>query len=204
MELNPESISIREMYGHMVRMITPRPIAWVSSTNPQGIHNLAPYSFFNGVSANPPALCFSPVNTREGQKKDTVINIEHNRQFVVNIVPARLAEVMNQTSFEYDHDESEFTATGLTPIPSIKIAPPRLAESPIQMECELIQIVSLGEGPLAPHLVIGKILLVHVDDQILDESGQICASKLDTIGRMGGSDYCRTRDRFELPRPTKR
>ncbi len=204
MELKPEEISIREMYGHMVRMISPRPIAWVSTTSPKGIHNLAPYSFFNGVSANPPSVCFSPVNTRDGNKKDTVINIEYNRQFVVNVVPDRLAVAMNQTSFEYDHDESEFTATGLTPVDSVRVIPPRLGESPIQMECELIQIVNIGDGPLAPHLIIGKILIVHVDDRILDERGQISSEKLDLVGRMGGSEYSRTRDRFDLPRPTSR
>lgn len=203
MKINPAEISIKEMYGHLVSMITPRPIAWVTTVNQDGIANLAPYSFFNGVSANPPAVCFSPVNTRDGNLKDTVVNIRHNRQFVVNVVPASLAQQMNQTSFEYDHGEDELAATGLTSLPSEIVRPPRVAESPIQMECELIQVVELGEGPLAPHLTIGKILMVHVADQVLVD-GKIQSDRLDLIGRMGGAEYCYTRQKFEMPRPTSR
>lgn len=203
MKIDPTEISIKEMYGHLVSMIYPRPIAWVSTINEAGVANLAPYSFFSGISANPPAVCFSPVNTREGKKKDTVVNIEANRQFVINVVPAALAEKMNQTSFEYDQDESEFEAVGLTPVASEIVKPPRVAESPIQMECELIQIVNLGEGPLSPHLTIGKICMVHIADDVLVD-GKISSDKLDLVGRMGGAEYCRTRDKFDLPRPTSK
>ena len=203
MKINPAEISIKEMYGHLVNLITPRPIAWVSTVSSEGVNNLAPYSFFNGVSANPPAVCFSPVNTRDGEKKDTVLNIEATRQFVINVVPAALAEKMNQTSFEYDSTEDEIAAVGLTPLASEMVAPPRVAESPIQLECELIQIVNLGEGPLAPHLAIGRILLAHIADEVIVD-GKVSSEKLDLVGRMGGAEYCYTRQKFEMSRPTSR
>lgn len=201
MQLDPTEMHPRDIYLTLVRAITPRPIAWVSTISDAGVHNLAPYSFFNGVSANPPSLVFSPVNRRDGSRKDTVINIEANGQFVVNVVPYSLAKQMNQTSAEYDAEVSEFEATGLTAIDSKKIKPPRVAEAPIQFECELIQIVNVGEGPLAANLVIGKIILMHVDECVCDEDQQIDPAKLDAIGRLGGASYCRTTDRFDLPRP---
>lgn len=203
MKIDPEQVSLKEMYGHLVSMITPRPIAWVSTISIDGVPNLAPYSFFNGISANPPAVCFSPVNTRDGKKKDTVVNIENTREFVVNVVPASLAEKMNQTAFEYDADENEIEMVGLSTVASERVKPPRIVESPIQMECELIQIVNLGDGPLSPHLTIGRILMVHVSDDVVVD-GKISSDLLDLVGRMGGSEYCFTRDKFNLARPTSR
>ena len=201
MLIDPAQLTPRDIYQHMVRAITPRPIAWVSTMSPEGVLNLAPYSFFNGVSANPPSIVFSPVNRRDGSKKDTVLNIEATQQFVVNIVPHALGEAMSQTAATFDPDVSEFEECGLTSIASERVKPPRLKESPVQMECELIQIVHVGEGPLAANLIIGRILLMHVADAVLDDDGQIDPAKLDTIGRLGGSSYATTRDRFDLDRP---
>ena len=144
---------------------------------------------------------FSPVNRPDGSSKDTVVNIRDNGQFVINVVPFALAEQMNQTSAEFPAEASEFEATGLTPSKSEKVAPPWVKESPIQMECELIQIVEIGDGPLAANVVIGKILLVRVDDQVTTD-GRIDAQKLDAIGRLGGKDYCRTTERFSIERPS--
>ena len=202
LRINPTDIPIRDMYLHLVRVITPRPIAWVSTISDDHVLNLAPYSFFNGVSANPPSLVFSPVNRRDGSKKDTVINIEHNSQFVVNVVPFSLAEKMNLTSAEFGPEISEFEKAGLTAVESEIVKPPRVAESPIQMECELIQFVHVGDGPLAANLVIGKILLMHISEEVLGDDGQIDAQKVDMVGRMGGASYSRTRDCFDLPRPS--
>jgi len=143
-----------------------------------------------------PRLVFSAESS-----KDTVVNIRDNGQFVINVVPFKLAEQMNLTSAEFPAEASEFEAAGLTPKESLKVAPPWVEESPIQMECELIQIVEIGDGPLASNLVIGKILLVRVADQVTTE-GRIDTGKLDAIGRLGGKSYCRTGDRFELDRPT--
>lgn len=201
MLIDPSEISTRDMYQHMIRAITPRPIAWVSSVSNRGIVNLAPFSFFSGVTASPPSIVFSAANRRDGSKKDTLVNIEENGQFVVNVVNRSLADAMNQTSAEYPPEVDEFEAAGLTPIPSTRVKPPRVSGAPIQMECELVQVVPVGEGPAASNLVIGRILVMHVEDQVVDKDGNIDPSKVDAIGRMGGASYTTTRDRFDLPRP---
>ena len=201
MLLDPRELPAREFYRHMVACITPRPIAWVSTISPRGVPNLAPFSFFNGVGANPPSVVFCPVNTRDGKKKDTLLNVEATRQFAVNIVSHPLAEQMNATSVELGYEVSEFEHAGLTAVPCERIAPPRVREASVCMECELHTIVNVGDGPLAGHAVIGRIILLHADDAVLDGQGQIDPDKLDTIGRMGGAVYTRTRDRFEMPRP---
>lgn len=202
MLIDPTQIEPQDFYRYMVQVITPRPIAWVSTVSPAGVTNLAPFSFFNGVGANPPSVVFAPVNNRRGEKKDTLRNIEANGQFVVNIVPHALAQRMNQTAYEFGYEVSEFEQAGVTPKPSQTIAPPCVAESPIAMECETIRILELGEGPLAANLVVGRVLLMHLDEGVCDEAGTIDPVKLDTIGRMGGAYYSTTRDRFEMPRPT--
>lgn len=200
MQIDPESEHPNTVYSTMIRAITPRPIAWVSTVSPQGITNLAPFSYFNGICSQPAALMFSPVNKPDGSKKDTVRNIEANGQFVVNVVPFSAAEPMFETSSGLDYDVSELDSAGLTEKPSLRVAPPGVAESPIQFECELIQIVPVGEGPLAANVIIGKILLMNIDDSVLDASGKIDPQRLDLIGRMGGRSYCRTTQRFELPK----
>lgn len=203
MILDPAEMSASAIYHTMVSTIVPRPIAWVSTVSSSGVANLAPFSFFSGVTANPPSVMFSPVNRPDGSSKDTVINIRDNGQFVINVVPFALAEQMNLTSADFPAEDSEFEAAGLTPSKSLKVAPPWVKESPIQMECELIQIVDVGQGPLAANLVIGKILLVRVDDKVTTD-GRIDARKLDAIGRLGGKSYCRSLDQFELERPQVR
>ncbi len=198
MQFNPEQADPSLVYSMMIRAITPRPIAWVSTISANGISNLAPFSYFNGLCSRPAALMFSPVNRADGSKKDTVRNIEDNGQFVVNVVPFVVAERMFKTAGDFEYEESEFEIAGLTPQPSEQIEPPRVAESPIQFECELMQIVPVGEGPLAANVIIGKILLMNIDDAVLDEMGKIDPQRVDTIGRMGGRTYCRTSDRFTL------
>lgn len=200
MILDPEAMSASAVYHTLVSAIVPRPIAWVSTISNDGIPNLAPFSFFSGVTASPPSIMFSPVNRPDGSSKDTVLNIRANGQFVVNVVPFALAEQMNLTSAEFANGISEFEAAKLTPNKSDKVAPPWVKESPIQLECEVIQIVEVGQGSLAANIVIGKILLVRVADQITTND-RIDADKLDAIGRMGGRSYCRTLEQFELERP---
>lgn len=200
MQIDPEKVSPSLVYSTMIRAITPRPIAWVSTISPKGITNLAPFSYFNGICSQPAALMFSPVNKPDGSKKDTVLNIESNKQFVVNVVPFAMAQPMVKTAADLDYEQSEFASAGLTEKPSLKVAPPGVAESPIQFECELIQIVPVGEGPLAANVIIGKILMMNIDDKVLDDRGKIDPGLLDTIGRMGGPSYSRTTDRFELMR----
>jgi len=202
MQINPAEIQPHEFYRYLVQVITPRPIAWVSTVSPGGVTNLAPFSFFNGVGANPPSVVFSPVNNRKGEKKDTLRNVEANGAFVVNIVSHALAGRMNQSAYEYGYEVSEFEQAGLTAAPSVCVAPPRVAEAPVAMECEVMQVVPVGDGPLAANLVIGRIVMMHLAEGVSNGDGVVDPAALDTIGRMGGSDYSTTRDRFEMPRPT--
>jgi len=199
----PKDVPPRELYQHMVSCITPRPIAWVSSLSKKGIPNLAPYSFFNGIGVNPPTLLFSSVNKRDGRKKDTVINIENTKEFVVNVATFKQAEKMNQSSAEYDADTSEFDSCDIEICPGNKVKAPWVKDSPVHMECSLYKIIHIGEGPLAANLVIGNILSIHISDDILKDNNTIDPKKLDSIGRLGGSSYSRTTEIFDLDRPTK-
>lgn len=200
MDLDPESLRVRDRYGLLIAVIQPRPIAWISSLSPEGIPNLAPFSFFTGIAANPMSVCFAPVNDRNGRKKDTLINVETTRQFVINIANEETVEKMNLTAAAYPYGVSEFEKAGLTPLPSTSVKPPRVSESPVSMECELLQIVTLAEGPLGGNLVIGKVVRFHCKDEIWN-GGRIRHQDLKTVGRLEGSWYARTRDDFELPRP---
>lgn len=202
MLINPADIPPHEFYRYLVQVITPRPIAWVSTVSPGGVPNLAPFSFFNGVGANPPSVVFSPVNNRKGEKKDTLRNVEANGEFVVNVVSHGLAQRMNQSAYEYGYEVSEFEQAGLTATPSERVAPPRVAEAPVSMECEVMQVVPVGDGPLAANIVVGRVVMMHLAEGVSNADGVVDPAVLDTIGRMGGADYSTTRDRFAMPRPT--
>ena len=201
MTLDFEQLPPRESYPWMINAITPRPIAWVSTVSAEGRTNLAPFSFFQGVCANPPTLLFSGANDRHGNRKDTIKNVEAVPEFVVNIVPYALREKMNATSAPLPHGESEFERFGIGAAPALRVAPPRIATAPAAFECRVDRIVRVGEGPLAGNIVIGRILCLHVDESVLGSDGRIDPARLDTIGRMGGEMYARTTDRFEIPRP---
>ncbi len=198
MLIDPEAEYASFVYATMIRAITPRPIAWVSTISPTGVTNLAPFSYFNGVCSSPAALMFSPVNRPDGSPKDTLINIRSNGEFVVNVVPFSIAQPMSETAGDFQYETSEFSEVGLSPTPSQKVQPPGVLESPIQFECEVIQIVPVGEGPLAANVIIGRIVLMNIADEILDADQKIDPSQLDTIGRMGGRSYSRTTERFEI------
>lgn len=204
MKFDVGTITARETYRMMIELITPRPIGWISTLSPAGITNLAPFSFFNGVGASPPTLCFSAVNSRDGRVKDTIRNIEANEQFVVNLASFDNRIAMNASSEEFPYEESEFAACGVLAAASEMVKPPRVADAKAHFECELHQIVRIGTGPLAANLVIGRIVLIHIADDVLDEKGAIDPQRLDTIGRMGGDAYARTTDLFRLPRPPAR
>ncbi len=204
MQLDLAALSPREAYTWMTDLITPRPIAWVSTVDAQGRANLAPFSFFNGVTSVPPTLLFVPVNLRGGEKKDTVLNLEAVPECVVHIVPRSLAEQMNACAARLPHGESEFAAFGIEQAPSLKVRPPRVAAAPAAFECRVRQIVGVGEGAMAAHVVICDILCVHVRDDILGANGAVDPAKLDAVGRLGGEDYASTRDRFQLARPDRK
>lgn len=201
MIIDPATLHPAKLYHHLIGCIVPRPIGWISTISPSGAPNLAPFSYFNGVGVLPPSVCFSPLNRRDGSKKHTIINLQSTPEFVVNVVPASLAEAMNLTSADLDYETSEFEHAGLTAAPSRRVKPPSVKESPVKLECELIQIVEVGGGPLGANLVIGKIVSMDIDESVLNEAGEIDPRKLDLIGRMGGDYYTRTRELFEIHRP---
>ena len=201
MQLDFSALRPREAYGWMISTILPRPIAWVSTISADGKTNLAPFSFFQGVTSNPPTLMFVPVNKRDGTKKDTVRNIEEVPEFVVNLVSFDLGERMNQTSALLPYGESEFEHFAIAATASTRVRPPRVSDAPVAYECTLDRVVHIGEGPLAANVVFGRIHIVHVDDDVLAPDGTPDPEKLDLIGRMGGDSYTRTRERFELERP---
>jgi flavin reductase (DIM6/NTAB) family NADH-FMN oxidoreductase RutF len=201
MVVDPGAADARNVYKLMIGAIVPRPIAFVSSLSAEGIPNLAPFSFFTAISANPPVICFSPmVRSSDGKHKDTLNNVEATREFVVNIVSEEFAEKMNLCSGEYPPEVNEFEVSGLTPVPSDLVKPARVKESHVNMECRLVQIVRVSEKPLGGSLVIGEVLRFHVDDALFDDF-RINPAKLRAIGRMGGTSYARTTDLFELVRP---
>lgn len=201
MLVDPSKTNPVQMYHHMIGSIVPRPIAWVSTISPEGAPNLAPFSFFTGISVAPPTMCFSPLNKRDGSKKDTLLNLESTPEFVINVVPDRLGDAMNESAADLDYGESEFERAGMTPAPSQRVRPPSVAESPIHFECKIYDILEIGSGPMAAHLVIGEVVLMVIEDSVLDDRGRISAEKLGLIGRMGGNAYARTTDLFDIERP---
>jgi flavin reductase (DIM6/NTAB) family NADH-FMN oxidoreductase RutF len=190
-----------DVYHLLVGIVSPRPIAWVTTIDLEGRVNLAPFSFFNAFGANPPVVVFSPTLRRDGTKKDTLRNVEATGEFVLNAAVESLAEKMNLCSKELPYGQSEMELAGLTVLSSVKVKPPRVAETPVTMECKLIQIVPIGKGPIAGNLVIGEILVIHIDETVLDPNSRIDPRKLKTIARLGGDFYCRTSDLFEMKRP---
>jgi len=203
MRLDFATLPTRDVYTWMISTILPRPIAWVSTISSDGKTNLAPFSFFQGVCSNPPTLMFVPVNKRDGEKKDTVRNLEAVPEFVVNLVPFALAEPMNACAALLPYGESEFEAFGIAATPSERVRPPRVAAAPVAFECTLDRWVHIGEGPLAANVVFGRIHVVHVSDDVLGADGQPDAGKLDLIGRLGGESYARTTERFAIKRPDR-
>ncbi|HEY3755355.1 MAG TPA: flavin reductase family protein [Opitutaceae bacterium] len=201
MRVDFSAISPREAYGWMTATILPRPIAWVSTVSAAGRTNLAPFSFFQGVTANPPTLMISVVNDRHGNLKDTVRNIGEVPEFVVNVVPYDVREAMNATAASLPPEVSEFERCGVPAVPSERVRPPRVGSSPVSYECALHSIVKIGEGPIAGNVVFGRILVAHVQEAVLGDNGLPDPARLDLIGRLGGAGYARTTDRFNLVRP---
>jgi flavin reductase (DIM6/NTAB) family NADH-FMN oxidoreductase RutF len=202
MQLDVSKTAFLDVYQTLVAVVTPRPIAWVTTVDRDGRVNLAPFSFFNAFGGNPPVVVFSPTLRRDGSKKDTLLNVEATGEFVVNAAVAPLAKEVNASSKELPRGESEVDYAGLHTVPSVMVKPPRLAESPVNLECKLIQIVPTGSGPIAGNLVIGEVLMIHVADRVLDGSGKVDPRKLQTIARLGGDWYCHTSDLFTMHRPT--
>jgi flavin reductase (DIM6/NTAB) family NADH-FMN oxidoreductase RutF len=207
MIVSPSDLSHSELYSIVLNSVAPRPIAWVSTVSASGDLNLAPFSFFNAVCVDPPLLAFAPglrqpkhAKGVHGEAKDTLRNVRETGEFVVNIVTYELAEAMNLTSGEYDASVNEFNLAKLTPQPSTIVRPPRVAESPVSFECRLHQILDFSSRPTSSSLVIGQVLSIHISDAHLKD-GKLDRNSLDLIGRMGGLQYTRTTQRFEMVRP---
>lgn len=201
MELDPQTLGTRDMYEWMIATIIPRPIAWVSTISPDGITNLAPFSFFQGVCARPPTLLFCPANDRRGEPKDTLRNIRETGEFVVNLVSSTQVDSMNETSATLPHGESEFTRFGVVEAPSLRVRPPRVAGSSVSFECQLDRIIPVGEGPVAGHVVLGRIVQFRVVDSVLGPDGKPDPERLGLVGRLGRDEYMGLGPRFRLRRP---
>ena len=201
MIIDPTDHSIKDNYKLLIGAVVPRPIAFVATRSASGHNNLAPFSFFTAISSKPPTICFAPsLRSRQSLKKDTLQNIEETGEFVVNIVTEDIAEQMNETATEVPPDIDEFVYSGLTPVPSQKVKPPRVKESPINMECKLYKIVTVGPDDVGGSaLVIGEVVLFHVADRLIDDF-RIDLDLLKPVGRLAGPDYTTLGRRFSLER----
>lgn len=201
MIIDPSQQDLVANYKLIIGSILPRPIAFVSTANPQGAPNLAPFSFFTGVTADPPTVCFAPMRRfSDGQEKDTLQNIRLTGEFVVNVVTESIVEQANDTAVEFPPGVSEFEKTGLTPVACEAVGVPRVAESPISMECRLLQIVDVGNpGAGGGSLVIGEVLRFHVADELI-ENGRIDTGALQPVGRLAGAEFTTLGRRFALER----
>ena len=204
MIFDPSEIPFQETHKLMIGSIIPRPIAFVSTRSKDGKNNVAPFSYFNGVCSKPPTIMFAPARRGwDGEEKDTLINIRDTEEFVVNIVSESFAEKMVMCATDFDSDVDEFEISRLTPTNSKKIKPPRVAEAKISFECKLNQIVEIGDGTAGSgFVVIGTIVLFHIDDGIYD-NGRIITDKLEPLGRLAGNWYTRPTDTLKIDRKVK-
>ncbi len=204
MKVDPKEVPVSTLHGYLLGAVAPRPIAFASTIDSAGNINLSPFSFFNAFSANPPVLIFSPARrVRDNTIKHTLENVLEHQEVVVNVVSYDMVEQMSLASTEYDKGINEFTKSGLEAVPSELVKPPRVAASPVAFECRVEDIIQLGREGGAGNLVICEVLLIHVNDEILDEHGKIDPRKLDVVGRMGGNWYCRAQGDalFEVAKP---
>jgi flavin reductase (DIM6/NTAB) family NADH-FMN oxidoreductase RutF len=189
----------------MIGIIVPRPVALVSTMDKQGVVNLAPFSFFCGVGSVPPTVLFCPslrVGASSGtvEPKDTLRNVEETGEFVINVVSDTISAAANASSAEVPPEIDEFVISGLTPIASEAVHPPRVAESPAQMECKLLQVIYTGHAPGSGVIVLGEVLRFHIQENLFDDF-RVDPAGLDAVGRMAGTTWVRTHDRFDLIRP---
>ena len=204
--IDPKAVSTAALHGYMLGAVTPRPIAFASTIDSAGNVNLSPFSFFNVFSANPPIMIFSPARRgRDNTTKHTYENVLQVKEVVINIVNYDIVQQMSLSSTEYGKGVNEFEKAGLTPLASQTIKPPRVAESPVQFECRVNEVISLGTQGGAGNLVICEVLKMHINEAVLDTDGKIDPVKLDAVSRMGGNWYGRAKQgMFEVPKPLSR
>jgi flavin reductase (DIM6/NTAB) family NADH-FMN oxidoreductase RutF len=199
--IDASSLDLVSTYKLVAGGIVPRPIAFVSTVNANGTCNVAPFSYFNAVSSTPPTIMFAITYKSNGDKKDTLLNIERTGEFVVNTVSEWMAQPMNYCSAEYPYGVSELEKVGLTAIPSDTVAPPRVQESPIHLECKLFQAIPVGtSGPGASTVIIGEIVKFHIHKAAYRD-GKVLVEELKPLARLGGLSYATIGDIFDLPRP---
>lgn len=204
LSINPKEIEIPQLHRYLLGAIGPRPIAFASTIDENGVPNLSPFSFFNVFSANPPIMIFSPARSgRTGATKNTLDNVKKVKEVVINVVNHDIVQQMSLSSSPYDASIDEFVKAGLTPVASEKIKPFRVKESPVQFECKVNEIIELGKNGGAGNLVICEVVRIHINEAILDENGMIDQHKIDLVSRMGGNWYCRAdkNSMFEIQKP---
>ena len=190
--IDPNQIPTKDLHQYILGAVAPRPIAFASTISEDGIPNLAPYSFFNAFSSNPPILIFSSNRRVENNTtKDTLKNVQDTGEVVINVVPYSIVRQMALCSIEYGSEVNEFEKAGFTPLPSERVRPFRVAESPIQMECVIENILPLGEKGGAGNLIMCRMVLMHISESVLTDSGRIDPHKIDLMGRMGRFYYAR-------------
>ena len=202
--INPKNIEIPKLHRYLLGAVGPRPIAFASTIDKDGVANLAPFSFFNAFSANPPILVFSPARSgRTNTTKDTYNNVKILPEVVINVVNFELVHQMSLASSPYPSSVDEFVKSGLTPVASECVQPFRIKESPVQFECKVNEVIELGDQGGAGNLIICEVLRIHIDEAILDEQQMIDQHKIDLVSRMGGNWYCRADENsmFEIPKP---
>jgi flavin reductase (DIM6/NTAB) family NADH-FMN oxidoreductase RutF len=200
MQLPAAALSPPDAYRLLIACVVPRPIAWVSTLDADGRSNLAPFSFFAGVTSSPPTVMVSIGRTR-GRRKDTAANLLATREAVVHVPPRRLATQMVLTSADVPHETDEFDLASLAKTPSVDVRPPRVSGAPLAMECVLERHLEMGDGPQDVFFL--RIVRFHLDDAVLDADGRPDPVKLDATGRLGGDGYCSTTDVFTIPRPRR-
>lgn len=204
--INPNDLTQPERHKLLLTAVAPRPICFASTVDVEGNVNLSPFSFFNVFSSSPPVMVFSPARSgRDGTLKHTLQNIYDVPEVVINVVNYGIVEQMSLSSTAYDKGVNEFIKAGLQQIPSDHIKPPRVGEAPVAFECTVDQVIELGDNGGAGNLVIAKVVMIHVNDEYLDEAGNLDTQKLDLVARMGGNWYCRANGDaiFEIPKPLR-
>lgn len=190
--IDPQAVKTGDLHAHMLGAIAPRPIAFASTINNKGEDNLSPFSFFNAFGSNPPTLVFSPARrVRDNTIKHTLENIYENKEVVINVVDYKMVQQMSLSSCEYPQGVDEFIKAGFDKLPSQMIKPKRVAQSPVQMECVVEDVIETGDKGGAGNLIICRIVLMHIDENILGADGKIDPHKIDLVGRMGGDWYAR-------------
>lgn len=204
--LNPKETGIKEISNFLTSSVIPRPIAFVSTIDKNGTPNLSPFSFFNAFSSDPPILVFSPAKSAlTGKQKDTYHNVMATKECVIHIANFAMVEQLSVTSGPYPENVNEFLKGGFTEEKSVMVKPPRVKEAPVAFECKVTDVIALGEKGGAGNLVVCEIVLIHFDESLADEKGNMIAEKLDAVCRLGYNFYARIskQDIFETPKPLK-